>query len=310
MRILGWLFYRSVQALGWIVRVCPLVLKKGAARLGARFWFYIFGFRTRILLLNLSFAFPRQVEESTLDFKKRIHSLAVENLYNYFLGIFEILEKTTWNYATLKKKIVLVHPEILEKATESGRGAFILTAHIGNWEVALSLAKLLNRPMSVIVRFVRNSFWDEVLKLSRQKFEVNLLAERSSGVSAVRAFKKGHLVAFILDQHTGEPHGLLAKFFGLNVWTAKGLAILSSRLRAPIVPAFSYRKDGKFYVEFEPVLDFSDLGDCKTEEQIQIHVQRCNDAIESWVRRHPEQYFWIHRRLKGHLNYRTESLPF
>ncbi len=309
-RILGGFFFRLLQSWGWWLRVLPFQVKQALAYLAGCFWFYFIGFRVRTVLLNLSFVFPRLKEESNAEFKKRIYSLARRNFQNYFLLFFECLEKTTWSYKTLQKKVSISGIEHLKKATESGKGVYILTAHIGNWEVMLALSKIVQIPLSCIVRYVRNSFWDEVLKISRTSFEVNLLSEKSSGISAVKAFKKGHLVCFVLDQHTGEPHGVLARFLGLKAWSAKGLAILSSRTEGVIIPTYSYREGGLIHVVFEEAMDVSDLGECKEQTQILAHVQRSNDRMESWIRKHPEQYFWVHRRFKAHFDYKKAILPF
>jgi Kdo2-lipid IVA lauroyltransferase/acyltransferase len=309
-QVFGWIFFRVLQLWGWGLRVLPFQVKKGLAYLGGCFWFYVIGFRVRTVLLNLSFVFPRLKEESNVDFKKRIYSLARRNFQNYFLLLFECLEKTTWSYEVLQRKVSISGIEHLRKATEGGKGVYILTAHIGNWEVMLALSKIVQIPLSCIVRYVRNSFWDEVLKLSRTSFEVNLLSEKSSGLTAFKAFKKGHLVCFVLDQHTGEPHGVLARFMGLKAWSAKGLAILASRTGGAIIPTYSYRKRGVIHVVFEEALDVSDLGQCKDDEQILAHVQRSNDRMESWIRKHPEQYFWVHRRFKAQFDYKKATLPF
>jgi KDO2-lipid IV(A) lauroyltransferase len=307
---LGWIFFRILQLWGWVFRLLPFQIKQLLAYFGGCFWFYVIGFRVRTVLLNLSFVFPRLKEESNAEFKKRIYTLARRNFQNYFLLFFECLEKTTWSYETLKKKVLISGLDHLKKATREGKGVYILTAHIGNWEVMLALSKIIKVPLSCIVRYVRNSFWDEVLKLSRTSFEVNLLSEKSSGITAFKAFKKGHLVCFVLDQHTGEPHGILAQFLGLKAWSAKGLAILSSRTEGTIIPTYSYRERGIIHVVFEEALDVSDLGECKEEYQILAHVQRSNDRMESWIRKHPEQYFWVHRRFKAHFDYKKTPLPF
>jgi KDO2-lipid IV(A) lauroyltransferase len=282
----------------------------GIATVGAFLWLDVVGFRRRIVLLNLANAFPRRPEESSEAFKKRTYTLARKNLKNYFLGFFEVLEKTTWSEKKMQQKIVVQGLENIREATKDGSGVLMLAAHIGNWEVTLALAQWAGKPLSVIVRYVRNSFWDEALKRSRKRFEVNLLPENSSGISAVKSYKRGDMVVFVLDQHTGEPHGILARFFGLKAWTAKGLAVLAPRLGAKILPVYSYREGGRIHVVIEPPLKVDDLGECRDEAQVLEHVQRCNNKIEEWVRKFPEQYFWIHRRFKAEIDYKNDRLPF
>jgi KDO2-lipid IV(A) lauroyltransferase len=310
LRFLGRIFFHFMQLIGLFFRVLPFRLKVLIARWGALFWFYVIGFRRKTILLNLSHSFPREKEESSTEFRRRIYTLACKNLENYFLGFFEVLEKSTWSEEALRENLELTGLETMRNAFKDGRGVFILTAHMGNWELALALSNWVGAPMSVIVRHVRNAFWDEMLRLSRKIFDIHLLGENASGMTAMRAYKKGHMVVFVMDQHTGEPHGLLTKFFGMPAWSAKGLAILASRLQAPVLPVHTFRENGKVHVVVEETMDFSDLGECRDDEALKKHIQRCNDKIESWIRSHPEQYFWVHRRFKACIDYKNAELPF
>jgi len=122
----------------------------------------------------------------------------------------------------------------------------------------------------------------------------------------------------MLDQHTGEPHGLENKFLGHPAWTAKGLAILSHRLKAPVLPGFLVRDDeGNFELHVENAFYSRDVIPAKfcdesgplSNEALGFHLRKCNEIMEQWVYQYPEQYLWLHKRFKNFLNYR-DPLPW
>ena len=117
--------------------------------------------------------------------------------------------------------------------------------------------------------------------------------------------------------HTGEPHGLESEFLGLKAWCPKGLAILATRLDAPVLPACILRQeDGRFVIRVEAPIEVpAALGKGRAEsgplsrEELESHVKLCNRVMEGWIRSYPEQYLWLHKRFKNLIDYRSR-LPW
>ncbi len=66
---------------------------------------------------------------------------------------------------------------------------------------------------------------------------------------------------------------------------------------AAVVPVYNVRQpDGRYTVFFEPEIPLIRTGDM--ERDIEVNTALYNQAIERYVRRHPEQWFWVHRRWK------------
>ncbi len=315
MKALGWILYRFLWLLGGLVFLCPFPLKKFVARIGGDFWFYVVRFRRKIILHNLSRVFPRLPQESMQTFQARCENLARKNLAHYVLAGLEVLERFYWTEEVVNKKVDVVGAEHLQALMGSGRGFFAMTAHLGNWELITLVGVLLKTPLSIVTKFLRNRFFDDLWVASRQAFGLQLIEERGSGLAIARAIQRGKAVGFIMDQHTGEPHGIESKFLGLKAWSPKGLAILSQRLKCPILPAYIVRiEGGRFRVHIEAPLKFplleSEDRKYRTEsgqltpEALRYHVRVCNEKMEGWIRNYPEQYLWLHRRFKNILNYR------
>lgn len=95
----------------------------------------------------------------------------------------------------------------------------------------------------------------------------------------------------------GPPIGVRTKFFGRETGTAMGLALMAERTGAPVVPMYTVRQpDGSAIVIFEPEIPMQDFG--PRDETIARMTQVYTDKIEEIVRKHPEQWMWIHRRWK------------
>ena len=238
----------------------------------------------------------------------------------------EVFERFSWDDEKARSMGNWDHIEKMRALMEEEKGFFFLTLHLGNWESLTRIGCAEGLKLSIITRFLRNPVFDRVWVRSREKFGLELLAESGSGISAIKAVKKGRALGFIADQHTGEPHGIPSVFLGQEAWCPKALAIMSHRLKAPILPIAIVRdmESGKFDIFVKDVLTFPRLDSedpafdeklCSgssslNQEGIEYHIRLCNEAIEGWIREHPEQYLWIHKRFKNFVDYSKDPLPW
>jgi KDO2-lipid IV(A) lauroyltransferase len=100
------------------------------------------------------------------------------------------------------------------------------------------------------------------------------------------------------DQDAG-PRGLFVQFFGRPASTFKSIALLSQEYQAPILVVGAARvgQPMRYRIYLEDVIlpgDYAGRADAT-----RAITQRYTDALERMVRRHPEQYFWLHRRWKS-----------
>ena len=108
--------------------------------------------------------------------------------------------------------------------------------------------------------------------------------------------RQNEIVCILGDQR--EVHGgVFVDFFNHPAGTATGPVILAMRTGAGIVPMFSLRESGgKHVVVIEPVFELSSTGN--REEDIRANTLRLSRIIESYVRRFPAQWLWLHQRWK------------
>ena len=188
--------------------------------------------------------------------------------------------------------------ENLERVRASGRGCLFLTGHVGNWEVIGALCRDLGYPMLSVARALDNPLLERWLLQRRTQFGQQITAKRGASREVVRALREGYGVGMLLDQHAGR-HGLRVPFFGKLASTYPSAAHLARRLRVPLLTGLSYRRGGPldFVLEFGPPIESDpDLPEGEDHFRMTCAYTR---ALEDLVRRHPEQYLWLHRRWRS-----------
>lgn len=187
--------------------------------------------------------------------------------------------------------------EHLKSAMAQGRGALVLTAHFGNWELLAASHVLTGYPLSVVARPLDHPLLDRLATRLRERSGVEVIAKRWALPSMLAALRRGRMVGILLDQNSSRREGTFVPFFGVPASTSKSLALLALRTGAPVVPIFTHREaDGRHRVLIGPALPVASTGD--RERDLHAATAAFTVAIEEVVRRWPEQWFWVHRRWK------------
>jgi KDO2-lipid IV(A) lauroyltransferase len=99
-------------------------------------------------------------------------------------------------------------------------------------------------------------------------------------------------------------------FFGIPASTTSGLARLAVRTDAAVVPGFLFWDEslGKYRLRFEPPVELARTGD--EEADVRENTQRVPRVIEDFVRAHPEQWLWVHKRWKTRPQGEPRIYPF
>ncbi len=186
--------------------------------------------------------------------------------------------------------------EHLDRAFATGDGVLMITCHFGNWEILGAWLAQNGYPMSVVGTSLFDPRLDRILVETRNRAGYTNITRGKGTREIIRTLKKGEAVGMLIDQDT-KADGVFVDFFGRPAYTPTGPAVLARRLNLPIIPIFAYLKDDFTYqVECLPPLDL-----VKTDneaEDIRRNTQKCSDAYEDIIRRHPEQWVWMHKRWK------------
>jgi Kdo2-lipid IVA lauroyltransferase/acyltransferase len=285
-QLLGYFF----KALSFILASLPSVARDGMGHFLGFLWFDVLRVRRRVALENVHIAFP------DLGERERVR-IARSSLHHMGRSIFEYVL-----FPFFKDKHVARHFEFeglehVHKALEGGKGVIFLTAHIGNGDFALAALSRIGLDINLISKEFKNRWLNDLWFGMRARHGTRFIPPEKSSFEILRALKKNGIVVFVLDQFMGPPVGVRTRFFGRETGTAMGCALFAVRTGAPVLPIHTHRRlDGKHVITIGPALPTLDHG--PRDENIAVLTQVYTDTIESMVRRHPEQWMWIHRRWK------------
>jgi KDO2-lipid IV(A) lauroyltransferase len=142
-----------------------------------------------------------------------------------------------------------------------------------------------------------NPILDTLINGIRTRGGNQLITKKGSVRSVLRLLAQGEVVVLLIDQNLAWYDGVFVPFFKEIACTNKALAVLALRTGAPVIPVYNVRQpDGSYQVVFEPEVALVRSGD--TTRDIEDNTANFNRVIESYVRRYPEQWFWVHQRWK------------
>jgi KDO2-lipid IV(A) lauroyltransferase len=192
---------------------------------------------------------------------------------------------------------VRIDAEVEERlARAAPRGAVIATAHTGNWDL-LACAAAARLPLTVVTKRlsigVLNRFWQK----ARARRGVHLIGAGGAAREALRALARRELVAMLIDQAPERERAtVVTEFLGHPARVDLAPALVALRAGVPLACAFCRRDaDGKLLVQLGSVLAPPARPSRRWAEQAMIDVTR---ELDAFVRRHPEQWLWMHRRWK------------
>ncbi|MFQ5780764.1 MAG: lysophospholipid acyltransferase family protein, partial [Nitrospiria bacterium] len=151
--------------------------------------------------------------------------------------------------------------------------------------------------MHVVVRPIDNCYLDQMIKGWRERHGNCVINKKTTpAVELVELLRKGESVGFLLDQNRPRGEAVFVDYFGRPAATHKGLAILALRTKAPVVPVFMIRQKEGHRMIIEKPLVLTRTGTLKRDivEATALFTRK----IESYVRRYPDHWLWVHRRWK------------
>lgn len=191
--------------------------------------------------------------------------------------------------------------EDVRRIRDERRGCVFVTAHLGNWEMLVTLGPWLGLdPTYAIAKPMRNRPLSRATQASREERGIRLLARRGAMAEAPRIVAAGGTLGMLLDQRA-RVKPVYAPFFGRPARCDRSAGVLLRRLKAPVVIVFCTYDDTargqaapRLRVEFPSVLWPEELAGAAPEEV----SARINACFEAAILARPDQYFWLHDRYK------------
>jgi len=251
----------------------------------------------RVIIDNIRQSFKDKTDEEVERIARSVYT-------NTGRHAVEFMRPEHYSQGRLEDHFEFVNFERLENARARGKGVLLLTAHCGSWEIMALMQSIKKPPFSIVVRPLDNPYLEKAVSGIRTRFG-NTLINKTKGMREIlRALGRGDMVGILLDQSVARREGVFVDFFGRPACTNKGLALLALKTKAPVVPAFTRRlglyRHEIWIGEEMPLIETGDK-----EADIAANTQAYTKVIEDFVRKYPEQWFWMHRRWKT----RPEGAP-
>lgn len=242
------------------------------------------------------------LERSLPGKSKREYCRIANRMYaSHGVYVMESIRYFMRDSTAIRSRIGIENREILEKVLERGKGAIILTAHFGNFDIMPVATVAHDYKLTVITKDIKNKLVNDLWMDIRSFEGLTLVPAKLSFRDCLKALRRNELVGFILDQNMKRGEGVFVDFFGKPASTSPGLAYMAAQAKAPVVPAFIYPAGkGCHAIRILPAIE---PPEDRAPECIEKATQEYTKVIEDVIREDPEQWIWMHRR------WRTQMKP-
>lgn len=278
-----------------------------------RFLVFIF----RLLPYNLAFSIGEFIGYLLYLIDKKHKNIARENLEKAFCKennkreidaiikeVFKNIGRSFIEFINLPKlknklrEIVKIEGiENLHKAFEKKKGVIAIVSHFGNWElIGATFPTIYPGGCSAIAFPQGNVLTDKLINDIRRNAGLKIIFTGLSVKNVLKSLNKGEIIGFLADQDAGDG-GVFVDFFGRKASTAKGPISLALRSGVPVIMVFIIRENKKTHrmvITEELILDIT--GD--EEKDILVNTGKWVRILEDFIRKYPQQWFWVHRRWK------------
>ena len=228
---------------------------------------------------------------------------SVREIYNLARQNFIMLGKNTGDVfrsinvkslSDLEKFLTTTGLENYERANAKGKGVIFLTCHLGAFDMQITNMALRGLKPNIIGTTLKDPKLNELLVNYRGAYGAIAIERGKETFRLIKALKLGGAVAILIDQDT-KVKSVFVDFFGMKASTPVGAAVLALKTGAAVVPTIIYLgDDNKQHMEIFPEIEITSIEN--EEVDIVTNTQRFTTFIENQIKKHPEQWVWMHER--------------
>jgi len=276
-----------VKLLGALPRGVARAVGSGVGTVAYR----ILGRLREVALTNLALAFPEKPDAEREQILRRLY----RNLGWLLAEFCQMPRYTPENTRPFARYQGLEH---YLAARDRGKGVLILTGHLGVWELSSYYHSLMGHPMSMVIRRLDNPRVDALVNRIRCLHGNRVLHKDDFARGLLGAMRQGETVGILMDTNMTPPQGEFVPFFGRRACTASGMARVALKTGATVLPGFMLWEESeqKYVLHFGEAVDLVSTGN--DEQDVIENTARFTAVIETWIRRYPDQWLWVHRRWK------------
>jgi Kdo2-lipid IVA lauroyltransferase/acyltransferase len=286
-----WLEYAAVLVILKTLGILPRGVARGVAASVAGMLFTLLPKLQRTAEFNLHLAFPDWDDAR----RKTVIRGMVRNL-GWMAAEFARLPRHSKE--NIEEVVILDGHENFLEGQRRGKGVLYLTGHIGAWELSSFAHALYGFPLRYMARPLDNARVDALVNRYRCLSGNQPIFKNESARGVLKILREAGTVGILADQNTMPEEGVFVDFFGETACTTTGIARIALHTDAAVVPGYAYWDEGirRYRLRFEPPVELVRTGD--SEQDIFVNTQKFAKVIEGIIRKHPEQWVWVHARWK------------
>ncbi|MFK5955008.1 MAG: hypothetical protein QM477_01030 [Planctomycetota bacterium] len=288
--VIPWLLYQPMRLFVAVLRLLPSTWMFAVARSIARLAWWS-PRRRRVGRFHIAQAFPNlSREQRDVILKKSCGQLGQEAA--------EILV-----YSEKLREGFLDHIHFENGAREAldslkGKGAVLVQAHLGAFELGGGALGQLDMNPAFPMRMPNNYYLGRDLVEGRAGWGVTLIPRQGAVRKMMAHLRTGGSVVLATDQNAHHAP-IFVPWFGHLAATERAAASLVLKLGAPLLVFWCVRGDeiGHWTLGCEIIEPGGERGKASDAAVLALN-QRIHHCLEGAIRKHPEQYLWIHDRYR------------
>lgn len=276
----SWIGVGLFWLIGQLPWSCLQAIGRGVGRLAWR----LAKKRRHIAQTNIRLCFPELPPNEQEDLARRCVISTGE-------AILEMAGSYNNHRIDLNKNLTVTGMEHIQACQAKGQGVLLLGMHFNTLDTcSRMLGSLLD--MHAVYRPNDNPVIDRLIDKGRRNY-IRSTVDRTDIRQMLRLLRNGEVLWYAPDQDYGTAHAVFVPFFSIPAATITATSRIAKMGKAAVIPTAHYRlPGGRYQIEFGPALDNFPCGDDEAD------TARINQTIEHYVRKHPEQYLWVHKRFK------------
>ena len=275
-RLIGAIAKSFLKIVAFIFRLMPRETSLAVGRLLGRLFYLVVRKRREIALRNLELAFGKEKGRDEL------RSLALRSFESLFMNFVELFSLSHLDSKTLESIMDFEGEEVARDILAGGKGALVLSAHLGNWDLFGAAMALKGYPVAFLTKGARIRSINDLWMDYRRSTGIIFFSGKGSMRDILRHLQRGGAVCFVLDQNTLRSQGVFVPFFGKDACTLSSLAILAKRTGVPVVPAYTFRSGSRHKAVIEKPLPEASIKE--GEDEIIAKTRQYTMWIEKIIR--------------------------
>jgi len=285
-----YLLYIILRIIIFLIRLLPYRLSSGVGSLSGSLVYFLLPQVRRQSAFNLA---------NALGAEKTPRELTVINqkvFKNLGRNLTEALNVSRLHKDNIDKYVKCDNLKLFSDLRENGKGVIVLSPHFGNWELVPVYAALKGYPVNVIARRLYYEKFEELISRIRAENKINVIYRDQPARKILNVLKANEILGILPDQDVDSVEGVFVDFFGQPAYTPSGPVALAMANNTPLVTCFLVREGNCHRLIIEEPISLENTGD--KERDIKVNTEKWSKVFETYIRRYPEQWVWMHRRWK------------